>query len=335
MDSDGSDGPIPPDFKSIHGRVQAAKRHAKTWKKFDLQGARKEIGDWIRHLCYTNCVDIHNKRRGEGHCDCLQHAAGVMGPRNMISVWTTLCDFAEMPRKEIDLQVMEWIKYAESRRLSLAGKPKEQQRLVYLCPGAWEKVYLCPGAWEHPVCKNAIAALCGYGRDSWIRLVNAAKSGNVKTDGLVGKPSNFLKRRDHSPKLHVFFKELELYAAPRATRVVRSSTGADELRDTDLEVVDLPSNFSKGGLYARYCKEVCGTTVKFDAKHRLVSAEGVSGTEKEDIPAWSTFLNFWKKNYPKLRIQKPAKDICGDCYKYANPLLLAIRRMIAIEISTY
>lgn len=116
---------------------------------------------------------------------------------------------------------------------------------------------------------------------------------------------------------------------------MRSSTGADELRDTDLEVVDLPSNFSKGGLYARYCKEVCGTTVKFDAKHRLVSAEGVSGTEKEDIPAWSTFLNFWKKNYPKLRIQKPAKDICGDCYKYANPLLLAIRRMIAIEISTY
>ena len=318
MDSDSSNGPIPPDFKSIHARVQAAKRTAKGWKEFDLQEAKKELGDWIRYLCYHNCIDIHNKRRGEGTCDCLQEASAHMGPRNMISLWTTLVDMAQKPRKEIDLQVIEWIKYAESRKASLVGKPKQQQ----------QRVYLCPGVWEHTVCKHAIAALCGYGRDSWLRLVSAAKSGNFKEHGLVGKPSNFLKKHDHSPKLHQFFKELELYAAPRATRVVRSSLGGEELRDDDLDLVDLPSNFLKNGLYARYCKEVCGTSIKFDSKHRLVSTEAVPGMEMADIPAWSTFRKFWDKNYPKLKIQKPSKDICGECYKHANRFkILAGRRV--------
>ena len=188
MDSDSSDGPIPPDFKCIHGRIQAAKRTAKGWAEFDLQEAKIQLGEWVRYLCYRNCVDHRNKYRGEGACDCLQDASAVMGPYNMVNLWSTLVEFAQKTRKEIDLQVVEWIKYAESRKASLAGRPKKEQRLVYLCPGAW----------EYKVCKHAIAALCGYGRDSWLRLVKAAKSGTMTQHGLIGRPSNFLKKHDHT-----------------------------------------------------------------------------------------------------------------------------------------
>jgi hypothetical protein len=38
--------------------------------------------------------------------------------------------------------------------------------------------------------------------------------------------------------------------------------------------------------------------------------------EVKPICALSTFLMFWKKNYPHLRLKKPAEDVCTYCYQF-------------------
>jgi hypothetical protein len=40
--------------------------------------------------------------------------------------------------------------------------------------------------------------------------------------------------------------------------------------------------------------------------------------EKKSCLGWTTFYDYWKKAYPKLRVSKPAEDICGQCYIFCN-----------------
>ena len=61
--------------------------------------------------------------------------------------------------------------------------------------------------------------------------------------------------------------------------------------------------------YSRSQGESLDTTA-IEGKEQLV--------ETKSIPGWKTFYEFWEKNFPKLRIQGNAADICDKCYVIAN-----------------
>jgi hypothetical protein len=123
--------------------------------------------------------------------------------------------------------------------------------------------------------------------------------------------------------LHAFFQDMMLLSAPRATRIVQDETG-NRLRDQDVEVKELPTHFTKRGMFCRY---------GLDRGHEIELKDHNSprahddeqdiplwptGSATKDIVSWKTFRNFWGKYYSKLILPNARHDICGECFILAN-----------------
>ena len=104
---------------------------------------------------------------------------------------------------------------------------------------------------------------------------------------------------------------MEEQAEPIATWFVRELAGE-------------PPFMSKRSLYGSFCYKK-GWKISTTAKGNT-SAVKTTGTDLEfiDVPSdqqpvsFMTFRKFWNRHYPKLQIQKPSKDVCGDCHKFYN-----------------
>ena len=102
--------------------------------------------------------------------------------------------------------------------------------------------------------------------------------------------------------LHGFFQEMLELAAPRATRIVQDETG-NGLRDQDIELNELPTHFTKRGLYYRYGLERGHNIELKDHKGNLTFSLCVhdddadvplwpTGSVPTDIVSWKCFQNF-------------------------------------------
>jgi hypothetical protein len=103
---------------------------------------------------------------------------------------------------------------------------------------------------------------------------------------------------------------------------LRDNQPNDESNEAGEEYIELPTCYSKRSLYNRLLQD-CNWSLTLDAKGRvkqLVPALDSDGNafDPVPIPSWAKFHEYWRKNYPKLVIQKPSADICGDCYIFAN-----------------
>ena len=206
--------------------------------------------------------------------------------------------------------VAEWIKYAD------AYNQGQYQGLCYLLPGTNRKI-----------CQHALARVIGKKSYAWRSLCNKVRSGVDLRHGLCGKPGNKCNEKGND-KMREFFDGLLLLGVPRATQVVRAFTRSGstvtELRDDD-DIVDLPPNFTKFGLYKRFLGEL-GWRIRVDPKNRLIQEYPVD-TNKDPllewkfVPAWRTFYDYWASQHPRLRIPKASEDICGDCYAFATSAL--------------
>ena len=174
---------------------------------------------------------------------------------------------------------------------------------------------------NHPtICKDKLFYLLKIGRDRLKTLKNAVKKNQLPVHGLTAKPSNHQSDQDMYISLHLFFEEISLLAAPRATRIVKMETGKmNEIRDNDENLIELPTNWSCRRLFGKWIEtrgwKVTSKNQKGDMD--FIDLDGWKG-EKKKICAFSTFLNFWKKNYPKIILPKPRKDICNECFIFAN-----------------
>lgn len=198
--------------------------------------------------------------------------------------------------------IVEWMKFASALKLLTQG-PK----LVH---------YPLLGLSNKMICKLAFTRILGLTRPTWIRLEAHIKANTFPVHGLKGKPGNNQMSLETKELLHVFFNSLEQLGNPRATRLIRHKTGRTELRDTDDELVELPSCHSKRSLYARYLQD-SGWSVKLDAKSRVIEMNSIDESVESTVIAWSTFLQFWSINYKHVVLQSPAKDVCGECFEMA------------------
>ena len=179
------------------------------------------------------------------------------------------------------------------------------------------------------VCKNGLQGLLCIGRKLWTSSIK--NPGQVH--GNTGKANKSKPFAEVYVSLTTFFEALEKEGSPFATRIIREETGTT-MRDDDPNEVCLPPHITKHKCYARWCWErgwkvfkVSRTLTLYDkvqnfSLHENDDASAVplwpSGSTPERVVTWPTFLDFWKENFPHIKLRKKGADTCTDCLVLVN-----------------
>ena len=175
---------------------------------------------------------------------------------------------------------------------------------------------------EYKICKFALGFILGISKHAWRTCSEAVKRNQVPVHGLTGTRTNSARVFDTKVKkdLVQFFLDLQLEAQPRSTLAVRTETGAVSLKKADTEIVELPTHYSKRGLYVRFCRERGWHLERKQQGHYAVVNVSDAGDTSNRPPLldWRTFRRFWKREFPKLILSKPRVDMCTLCHKFHN-----------------
>jgi hypothetical protein len=175
----------------------------------------------------------------------------------------------------------------------------------------------------YPICQNALQSITQFGRDKFKTSSQAAKTNVDPTDWRRGRKGNAAMKAETDADLHAFFQDMMLLSAPRATRIVQDETG-NGLRDQDVEVKELPTHFTKRGMFCR-CGLDRGHEIELKDHKGNLKVSPRAHDDKQDIPlwptgsatkdivSWKTFRNFWGKYCSKLISPNASYDICGEC----------------------
>jgi len=273
----------------------------KKQSEFDHDDATTLFFPFLTWVCGRRCLDVRNTVT---KCTCMMIENVTLDER--VECAYTLEDFAIKSKEEQQTLILQWMRYAEVMQREVGR-------------GTQGRLYLLPGSNNKLICRNALARIIGFKRTAW----NAVKKAYSKKiarpkHGLCGKAGN-KKNKDYDDLLFEFFTKVEAMAEPRATRIVRDivSDRVDiGLRDDD-DIQCLPAYLTKRGLYNKLLAD-CQWEYCYDSNRNVTSMNKLSPDAEEKVPSWTTFRRFWKKHYPKLVIQKPTEDICGECYQFAN-----------------
>jgi hypothetical protein len=274
---------------------------------FDFQPHHESFSSYLRELAAEpHCLDVNVTGR-DRKCTCMRNA-NLGDDAELNRVVCSMLRFSTKTKLDRNYLMAEWIRYADAHQDK----------------GASLKAYLLPGG-SHLICQHAIARVCGFKSYAWRGLCKKVRSGKSLEHGLSGKPSN--NRSDVGREwIDEFLSLLEEQGAPRATRVVRflnkDGNLVQETRDDDVDVIDLPSNLTKLGLYKQFVAER-GWKFIYDPKNRVIDKVPLEGIVQEpenveDVPSITTFLSHWDTYFPKMKIQKHAADICDECFVFAN-----------------
>lgn len=221
--------------------------------------------------------------------------------------------FAKKPKKEQQMIVIEWMKYA--------GTGADARFLLPILVDNDEEVHLPNGIPK--ICRNALLTIIGYSRTFWGTLVECVTGNTLPSHGLEGRGSNNTIPDELDTDLFAFLSQIEELAEPTAMRFVREKTGELHTRDEEEDVLYLAPSFSKRSVYNRFCHErgwkvetnPKGVTKKVPRTDEQWVDQGI---EPNETCHWHTFWSYWKKHFPNLRVRKPSADVCGDCHKFFN-----------------
>lgn len=296
--------------KSPLGKVHKDYLASKLYKKvdFDEDGSLDLIVSFLQDATTqeTHCRDMYKPSKVTS-CTCL-HDTKDMDLDERLKVAKYLLMFAQQSQEEQRKMVFEWMKYASAR-----------------FGGAYNKrSYLLPGSTSLMICQHAMSLVLGWKKDAWKTIRKWMLTGVEPIHGLKGRKGNRNSkvREAIHDRLHLFFIEMEQLGCPRATEIVRNLDLADnslsfDFRNSDTELVELPSCYSKRSIYNRFLLD-CGWKYNVDSAGRVKEKVEVAGVEQVEVLSWPAFLGFWKKEYPHLVIARPREDICGDCWVFAN-----------------
>ena len=153
-------------------------------------------------------------------------------------------------------------------------------------------------------------------------ILAATTTGVAKTHRLKGK-SNAIKEDDpRMVPIREHFTELLGLGEVRATRFVSAWVNGQlerTTRDDDNEEVYLPLSSGYRPCYYRYMRDI-GYIAKPDAKGRvkITTDPKFEGDMEQCYIDLRTYVRIWKRDYPKLKVSKPAEDICELCFRFAN-----------------
>ena len=171
------------------------------------------------------------------------------------------------------------------------------------------------------ICQHAFAAIFRQGRFAFNTLQSHAKNNTVPVHGNTGRLSLQTRKikEEVYPRLKLHFENVILpLSAPRPTRFTRCVVmKIKNVRDTN-DIIELDPGNRKRRLYGDYAwrngwkliSSANGSIIKEERRDK-----NWNGTPSL-ICSWWSFLDFWKKNYPKVIVRKPSRDICSQCYQF-------------------
>ena len=239
-----------------------------------------------------------------------------------------LVHYASLSKETRTELLYEWNKVA-SVLAKVWASVDPQDKTFYILPGI-------PTVEDEPpprICRNALQGLLNAGRILW----DTAMKGPGVIDKRNGKKGLDSSRGKHNIEiyhsLNLFFTELKQEALPFATRIIRDETGTTT-RDDDPDDLVLPPHISKHQCFARWCysrgwmvskKSSALTTYKPVSEFPLRPND-----DDEEVPlwpqgsvcsrviSWPTFLSYWKRKFPYIKIRKKGADTCTDCQLLCN-----------------
>ena len=295
-------------------------------KKIDESNYTTEVtkcSQWlVSTLASKNCYRKRDKR--EYKCRCL--ALLVDNPSVSRAAGRYMIKWAKFGREEKKCTLNTWIRYSDVQ----GHKGKLILPLVFdREEDNVEDIF---------VCRNTIYNMLHVGS----RMLKGAMESPTKPHKLAnkkGSQSNAGKRFEGiNFSLYCFFHDLAEQGLPFATRVVREKSGMKS-RDDNPEDVALPPHMTKRQLYAQWCWQR-GWKVVMDSRSEgsYVNTKNYlkrphddsnevplwpTGSNSLEVCSWPKFNNYWKQNFPHLRLRKRGADTCTDCLKFVNNLALA------------
>lgn len=183
------------------------------------------------------------------------------------------------------------------------------------------------------VCNNTLRALFFVGKKQWKQL---------QEDAMLPEPKATENYQNNVNKvtactqrvIDFLFEFAKTEGEMHATRFIRMETRIG-VRDSDLDLIHLPSYYTKRQLYETFCYQSGWEIKSFsdgsyppldqfplrkndDNENGQELALWPEGSEPLSVCSWHTFLRIWKQYLPNLKIKPPSLDTCNLCDEYAK-----------------
>ena len=296
----------------------------------------QDCAEFINKLRELECVSPMNATYDrKKRCDCRDKIADedvALGAAAMVRFFT-------LSKHGKDMMISNWLKRGKHMKKRQRWKKLGNKRKRAKVERAAGKPFClfhkkAPGRRSIitpiPCCLNTLLTFYNVPYARFKEIEKGIENGRTSAalHGLIGRKSNNSTKKKSIDHMEDFFRKLEEEGEPHATRVVRTACKV-ALRDDD-DITELPSSYSKRQLYCRLMLELGWSVVADnngsfgklrDYEERKFDEDWVEGVNTPETPfTFSTFLEYWKTHYPKLKIRKPSYDTCVLCFKYRNNL---------------
>lgn len=289
--------------------IETSKR-CKRIVKLEHKETFKNLADaFIRyHSSQGKCYN-YNNRKYQTTCSCLKSLSeGANAEDKIQQASESIYQFFSRPANTQKLMVKDWIRNA----LVIKSTQKTSCFKVstnFLFPGVYEDAPINKKFFM--LCQNAVMLLFNYGYFKFCKLKKDLENPGVIPHGNINRmPSE--KFREIATCLHKFFGDI------REEAEIAREANHYSLREGEFDTVELPSTLTKRQLYARFCYER-GWVVHSDNKGNLgkvknypvrpVSDDWPEGSVPKKVPSRPFFENFWKDNYPNIKISPRSPQI--------------------------
>lgn len=276
---------------------------------------------YILYLARRNCYSISS--RSSTSCTCVKDIINDVNVKDV-----ALCLYSHFKDSKTTqlINIKKYIRGAKFLRQQQTNSSKGITR-TYRLPG----VFCDLPVNEEPafICQHAMLSFFSLGYWRFLNLRRDLENPELKVHGNAGKICNRHKGKEWivmKAALHEFFSRLQDEAEARAKSEIQAKTGF-ALKEVVFDFVELSSIYSKRNLYTKFCWER-GYAPKATSKGNLGStksfplrpfdsgpnAEWPEGSIPKPLCSRTTFNNFWKKYYPRLKLKPrpPSKNTQVD-----------------------
>jgi hypothetical protein len=243
-------------------------------------------------------------------CDCLAILSdmGVRAP-----VVKYLCWFNGETKYKQDTLVLGWFKYTSMKRT----------KINWFClPYIDDGTNIPEAVRKHMLCSRGLRILLYYGQRRFRSIRTATTTtGVLPVHKATGKPApNAITQHKIEP-LMTHLQYLTNLGEVRATRVVSHMVeGMEERtnRDVDDDVIYLPRYMTFRSCYKWYMNMLGYNARTTGSGVTIIEHDDGKDIDADDFVSFPTYFYTWKSKFPKLKVSKPAEDICQYCYAFAH-----------------
>lgn len=256
-----------------------------------------------------------------GECQCL-HILRDPCRRSLVAKY--IVGLRSKDKYEKDSIILEWYKYATANRRN--GDKTNWYKFPFDAVDMFTDLTWIGPLVDARMCTQAMYRVMGISDHNMepIRLASRT-TGVLPRHGNTGNTHNAMAPEVYA-HLKNHFDELMLLGEVRATRVI--ATLVDGMmgphvnkNENDAENVYLPISDGYRRCYYRYLKSLGYSSyvapngaVKYD----VWNPNGEHGPTPPKKVCLTTYVAMWKREYPRLKVSRPAEDICEYCYRFAN-----------------